>query len=126
MPNKLAHFAIEAEDVTRARQFYETVFSWKFEPWGPPDFYLIHNAGVHGALQKRSEVMPEGRKGFPCTFAVDNLSNTIRSIENAGGSIIGERFLIPSVGELIQFTDTEGNDATVMQYESERAAEMGL
>jgi len=46
------------------------------------------------------------------------------SLENAPQ--ISERFSIPAVGELVQFQDTEGNDATVMQYQTERATEMGL
>jgi uncharacterized protein len=53
MPNNVASFAIHATDVQRARRFYEAVFGWQFEPWGPPDFYLIHtgdetNPGVQG------------------------------------------------------------------------------
>ena len=33
---------IQADDIERARRFYERVFGWRFESWGPPDFYLIH------------------------------------------------------------------------------------
>ena len=28
----------------RARDFYQKVFGWEFEPWGPPNFYLIKTA----------------------------------------------------------------------------------
>lgn len=126
MLNKLAHFAIEADDVERARLFYEAVFGWTFEPWGPPDFYLIHGAGVHGALQKRSHPMPEGRKGFECSFAVEDLNNSITAIEKNGGSAAGQSHTIPTVGQLIGFTDTEGNAAIIVRYESERLKEMGL
>ncbi len=41
MPNNIDRFAIHADDVSRARRFYENVFGWKFEAWGPPDFYLV-------------------------------------------------------------------------------------
>jgi predicted enzyme related to lactoylglutathione lyase len=40
MPN-IAHFAINAENLPRARTFYERVFGWVFNAWGPPDFYQI-------------------------------------------------------------------------------------
>ncbi len=56
MPNDVVHFAISADDCERAKKFYETVFGWKFEAWGPPGFWLIQtspNASVRGALQKR-------------------------------------------------------------------------
>lgn len=126
MPNKLAHFAIEADDVDRARRFYESVFGWRFSPWGPPGFYLIEGAGVKGALQKRRETAPSGRKGFECTFAVDDLNETITRIEAAGGHILGGRHAIPTVGELCQWADTEGNEALIMQYAPERMKEMNL
>ena len=42
MPNHLAHFAIPADDVERARRFYEGVFGWRIEAWGPPDFYVVY------------------------------------------------------------------------------------
>ncbi len=126
MPNVLAHFAIEADDVERARAFYELAFGWRFEAWGPPGFYLIHDAGVHGALQQRSGSNEPGRHGFECTFAVADLETAVTAIEGAGGTLIGERITIPTVGRLMQFADTEGNRAIVMQYEAERAAEMGL
>ncbi len=126
VPNKLAHFAIEAENVDRARRFYERVFGWRFEPWGPPEFYLIHGAGVHGALQIRTQPLPEGRKGFECSFAVDNLDVTMGAIKDAGGGLIGTKHAIPTVGELVQFADTEGNEAIIIQYEPERAKDLGM
>lgn len=126
MPNKLAHFAIEAEDVERARLFYEAVFAWTFEPWGPPDFYLIHGAGVHGALQKRTQAIADGRKGFQCSFAVDDLARSMQAIENAGGTVNGQSQTIPTVGHLLGFADTEGNEAIIIQYEPERLRELGL
>jgi hypothetical protein len=41
MPATFRHFSINADDVQRAKGFYEAVFGWTFEPWGPPDFYLL-------------------------------------------------------------------------------------
>ena len=79
MPNNVAAFAIHADDVARARRFYEAVFGWKFEPWGPPDFYLIHTGderqpGVQGLMHKRQQ--PKGVGGpncFECTISVDDV-----------------------------------------------------
>lgn len=126
MPNKLAHFAIEAQDVLRAKAFYETVFGWTVEPWGPPDFYQITGAGVHGALQIRSEPVGSGRKGFPLTFAVTDLAASTKLIEAAGGAILSEPFKIPTVGELVAFADTEANEAIIMQYEPAQLASLNL
>ena len=48
MPATLRHFAINADDVQRAKAFYEKVFGWAFNPWGPPNFYRdeIHCSAV--------------------------------------------------------------------------------
>jgi uncharacterized protein len=126
MPNKLAHFAIEADDVDRARRFYEHVFGWTFEPWGPPGFYLIHGAGVHGALQSRREPLPEGRKGFQCSFAVDDLDSSMALIRAAGGTVAAHTHTIPTVGRLVEFLDTERNEAIIIQYEPEQLKTLGL
>jgi predicted enzyme related to lactoylglutathione lyase len=125
MPNRLAHFAIEAADVDRAKTFYESVFGWDFEPWGPPEFYLIHGAGVAGALQKRQAPLPEGRKGFECSFAVDSLKASRDKVETAGGKLLGAAVTIPTVGQLVQFLDTEGNQAILIEYEPERLKAFG-
>ncbi|MEE4281324.1 MAG: VOC family protein [Pseudomonadales bacterium] len=126
MPNRLAHFAIEADDVERAKIFYESVFGWQFEAWGPPGFYLLHNAGLHGALQQRLEPLGHGRAGFHCSIAVDDLDATSELIEHAGGRVIGDRHTIPAVGELCEFVDTEGNEATIIVYAGEQRKALGL
>lgn len=126
MPNPVVHFAIEAENVERARAFYETVFQWRFEAWGPPGFYLIEEAGIHGALQQRAGSSEPGARGFECTVAVPDLAATAAAIERAGGRLLSDAIKIPTVGTLRQFADTEGNQAVAMQYESEQAARLGI
>ena len=40
--NNVVHFAVHADDLDRAQAFYAGVFGWRFEAWGPPDFFRIH------------------------------------------------------------------------------------
>ena len=123
MPNNLAAFGITCDDVGRARRFYEAVFGWRFEPWGPPDFYLIHTGdaadpGVQGLMQARREpVRGSGMTGFECTIGVDNIDSTIKAVEAHGGKIAMAKFHIPTVGTGFYFNDTEGNFVGAMQYE---------
>jgi predicted enzyme related to lactoylglutathione lyase len=122
MPNTLSFFAINADDVPRARRFYETVFGWSFEPWGPPNFYLIETgkeqSAVRGGLQERRELAP-GQKmiGFECTISVANIDQAIRAIEANGGRIAAPKFHIPTVGTVAYFFDTEGNVAGIIRQE---------
>jgi predicted enzyme related to lactoylglutathione lyase len=121
MPAKLCHFAINADDVQRARRFYESVFDWTFEPWGPPNFYQVKNAGqgLLGALQERRELAPGVRMaGYEATLGVKDLKATIAAVEAGGGRILMQPYRIEGVGELIYFEDTEGNFVGAMQYEA--------
>jgi predicted enzyme related to lactoylglutathione lyase len=124
MPNNyVARFAINADNVSSARDFYQKVFDWKFEPWGPPNFYLIETAdappgGSGGLLQERRELVPGGRMiGFECTIVVENLDETIRAIEKNGGTMVTAKFHIPTVCTVAYFQDTEGNVAAVSELE---------
>ena len=124
MANFVDYFAINADDVPRARKFYESVFGWTFEPWGPPGFYLIETdrtrtGAIRGALQERRELVP-GQKmvGYECTIVVDNIDRTLRAIEASGGRVAAPKFHIPNVGTIAYFFDSEGNVAGLRQPET--------
>jgi uncharacterized protein len=121
MPNNLTFFAVHADNLPRARRFYEGVFGWKFEPWGPPDFFLIstgtkNDPGVGGALQKRHNLV-DGKSPFcyECTIGVEDVDAVAKAVETYGGKVIMPKCEIPTVGHLIKFQDPEGNVAGAKQ-----------
>lgn len=122
MPH-LAHFSINADDLPRARRFYENVFGWKFTPYGPPGFFQIDMGPVPpqpvmGALQQRRALLPGVElKGFECTLSVPDVHATARAIEANGGKIVMQVVTLPTVGQLLFFEDPEGNLAGAMQYD---------
>ncbi len=122
MPNHVRFFAITADDVERARAFYEAVFGWTFEDWGPPGFYLIHGAGLSGALQERHEPLAGTHpRSFELTVGVDDIDAIARKVVAAGGVITMQKTHLETVGTLIHFTDSEGNRMGAMQYDSDGA-----
>ena len=115
------HFAINADDVPRAKAFYEQVFGWSFTPWGPPNFYQTRDVGegVIGALQGRRELSPGVKtNALETTFAVEDLAATLAALEAAGAKILMPRVRIEGVGDLIYFQDPEGNILGAMQYDA--------
>lgn len=124
MPANLASFAIHVDDIDRARAFYEAVFGWDFEPWGPPGFYLIHTGdeaspGIQGLMHRRQAPRSgTGLNGVEPTFAVDDVDVIAAAVVAHGGTITFAKGVIPTVGALIRFLDTEGNDIGAMQYET--------
>jgi predicted enzyme related to lactoylglutathione lyase len=123
MPTNLAHFAINADDLKRARSFYENVFGWNFQPWGPPGFFQVftgdkNNPGVQGAMQQRRELVKgERMNGFECTISVESIDRVAAAVEANGGKIVMNKVTITGVGTLIFFKDPEGNFAGAMQYD---------
>jgi uncharacterized protein len=119
MPATLRHFAINADDVPRAKRFYEDVFGWTFTPWGPPGFYQTRDSGGGhlGALQGRRDVGGQRMPGMELTFGVDDINAAVAAIEAHGGKILMQPFRLEGMGELIFFQDSEGNIAGAMQYE---------
>ncbi len=115
----LAHFSINADDVDRARAFYEKVFGWKSSAWGPPGFYQLEGPGVMAALQGRRDLVAGTRTvGFECTLAVESIDATERAVLAAGGKILLPRSIIATVGTLMFFQDPEGNAFGAMQYDA--------
>jgi predicted enzyme related to lactoylglutathione lyase len=120
MANNVSFFAIHVDDLDRAQRFYEQVFGWSLEPWGPPGFLMIRtgDGGIGGAMHKRHEPLTgSGMRGFECTIGVADIDATIRAIEGNGGRIGMAKFTIPTVGSGCYFYDTEGNWAGAMQYD---------
>ena len=120
----LASFAIHVDDVDRAHRFYEAVFGWRFEQWGPPGFYLIHTGdaaspGIQGIMHARHEPRTGGGlNGFEPTFSVDDVDAVAAAVVANGGTIVYPKAAIPTVGTLIRFLYPEGNDVGAMAYET--------
>lgn len=124
--SQVAHYAINADDVDRALRFYQKVFGWKFQAYGPPGFYMVDEESaktavpLRGSLQKRREILPGvGIRGFECTISVENIEAAADRIEKNGGKIVMPVCTLAGVGRLLFFQDPEGNIAGAMQYDSE-------
>ena len=121
MFNTVQNFSIECDDVERAKAFYEAVFAWRIEPWGPPGYYRVFTGsaeqpGIGGDLRgRRAPLTGTGSPSFECTITVESLARTMAAIEAHGGRIANRPYLIEGVGELVYFEDTEGNRAGIMQ-----------
>ena len=125
MSTPVAHFAINADDLPRARRFYENVFGWKFQAWGPPGFYMIDMGAANptplfqGSLQQRRELMPGVRMtGFECTISVPDIQAVAAGIEANGGTVVMPACTLAGIGRLLFFRDPEGNLAGAMEYDS--------
>jgi predicted enzyme related to lactoylglutathione lyase len=119
----VAHFAVNANDMERAKAFYAGAFGWSFQAFGPPGFYMIQGAGgpggMYASLQQRREIVP-GKPiyGLECSLSVENSEKAEAAIKKAGGKIVMPRTVIAGVGKLFFFEDTEGNIMGAMEYDA--------
>ena len=117
MSTDIAHFAINADDPEASLRFYEALFGWRFEPWGPPGFFRMEReSGPVIALQQRRDLGGVRMTGFECTVAVDDVGAVAEAVVANGGRLLMERTAIPGVGELIFFEDPAGNVAGAIQF----------
>jgi uncharacterized protein len=118
---RVVHFEIPANDLDRAERFYTTVFGWKAQTFGNPDYRLLITGedgapGIDGALATRTGPPANGATGaWVCTVEVDDLAETERAVVAAGGTQVRDRAAIPGVGSVSYFTDTEGNLFNALQ-----------
>ncbi|GAB1319956.1 hypothetical protein MFIFM68171_10166 [Madurella fahalii] len=122
---------ISANDVSRAEKFYAAVFNWSFhdppanQSDGPKTrLFSFTSAGValHGGIQHKPETSntgtPAAGHGGVCIYwLVEDLAETAKVIEHAGGKMIGSMEPIKEgeSGFYRYFEDTEGNVGAVHQ-----------
>lgn len=123
MANRVIHFEIQADDVARAKKFYEDAFGWEISQMmtvetGGMDYWGLKTGedgtpGINGGLYQR----PADNKLFTydCTLSVDDIDKAIEDVKKSGGQIHGEKMEIPGVGWFAHGTDTEGNKFGLMQ-----------
>jgi hypothetical protein len=112
---ELCHFAVQCDDVQRAKKFYESVFAWTMSGYrgvGTDEFQrIVTDQGKHiGAVQDR-KFNPANERilGFECSVSVPDVEEITRKVESAGGTMLMRKTAIPGVGWIVKFLDTEGN-----------------
>jgi uncharacterized protein len=126
--NPVVHFEMPYEDNKRMAQFYSSVFGWKTMHMGEEmgNYVLATTAesdqntgrpknpgAINGGFHPK---MPEYPIQHPSVvIAVENIKESMKSIQQAGGKVLGEPMDIPGVGLYVSFLDTEGNRSSILQ-----------
>ncbi len=114
------YFEIQADDVARAKSFYEKVFGWGFErnQFAPIEYYWIRHENLGGGLLARPVPKPQGMCGtnaFCCSFETDDIDAVSARIMANGGVVAMPKFPIQGVCWHAYFLDTEGNVFGIFQ-----------
>jgi hypothetical protein len=113
---RVIHFEISVDDPERAKKFYEDVFGWKIEKWGPVDYWLIMTGdksepGIDGAIKKRGTP----QESTINTINVPSIDEFIKKVKKNGGKVLMPKMTIPGIGYNTYCQDTEGNVFGIME-----------
>lgn len=122
--NRVIHFEIQADDVARAKDFYEKVLGWEISQMmtkekGGMDYWGVvtgkDTPGINGGLYQRPAEADKQYHRYDCTIEVPDLDAAIAAVKANGGTITREKVEMSGLGYFASALDTEGNRFGLMQ-----------
>lgn len=125
--NPVVHFEMPAKDRQRMADFYTKAFGWETKMLGEEMGNYVTVMTTDADEQGRPKmpgainggfypIQPDMPAQYPSVvIAVDDINESIKTVREAGGEILGEPMDIPQVGKYVSFIDTEGNRVSILQ-----------
>lgn len=109
---------VAAEDLQRARAFYQKLFGWTFERMpGPMEYWIAQTTGgdgkpaVHvGMMARRS---PQQR--ITAYVTVESIDASMEEVRRLGGQVLMPKMAVPKMGWFAVCMDTEQNGFALWQ-----------
>lgn len=113
MTNALNWFEIPANDIERAKKFYNRIFETELVPMEAGDGFPMGmfpaEDGVSGAVIQGEGYTPSAEGSVVYLNGGDDLNTVLNKVESAGGKIAKPKTNIGENGFIAYFIDTEGN-----------------
>ncbi|MBI4415043.1 MAG: VOC family protein [Candidatus Kerfeldbacteria bacterium] len=121
--DKVVHFELPADDVQRAKKFYQSSFGWGAMDMPEMKYVIMHTVAVddqqmpkeagaiNGGMTKRNELV----KAPSLSINVDDLAAAVNKVKTAGGTIVKDKIVVGDMGVMAYFKDTEGNILSLWQ-----------
>ena len=109
--DKINYIEFPALDIEATKAFFEKVFGWSFEDYGP-EYAAFSDQGIDGGFYK-SELTSSASAGSALVvFYSDALEDAQDRVVEAGGTIIKSIFPFPG-GRRFHFREPGGNELAV-------------
>lgn len=114
MKNPVVYFEIPVLDLSRAAEFYSTVFDCELErveiDGNEMALFpkLQQSGGITGALAQGNSYVP-GKQGTRIYFFTPSIDSTLEKVLRAGGQVLYPKTSIGELGWVAEFEDSEGN-----------------
>lgn len=105
---RIDYVEFPAGDIATTKAFYNDVFDWVFEDYGP-EYTAFHDGRLSGGFYQSPNA--PGHGALVVIYAVD-LEAVQQKVKKAGGRIVKETFTFPG-GRRFHFSDPSGNELAV-------------
>lgn len=117
MTSSVVHFELPADDVERAKKFYEQAFGWTMRSMPGMGYTLVGTTATDehgmpvaaGAINGGMVAREEPITAPVITIKVDDIAAAVRAIEERGGVIVRSAMAVGGAGFSAYFRDPEGN-----------------
>ena len=124
--NPVVHFELPYKDAKRIAKFYADCFGWKITSLGEQSGnYILAQTAVKDAKPGFPAgsidggfypIKPDWPGQYPSiVIGVENIDESIKKINQHGGTVLGEPISIPDFGIYVSCIDTEGNRNSIIQ-----------
>ncbi len=108
---KINYVEFPATDISATKAFFEDVFGWTFQDYGP-DYTAVTNGGLDGGFYT-SELAARTEAGSVLVVLYSNdLEATLDKVVEGGGIVVKEIFSFPG-GRRFHFIEPSGNELAV-------------
>lgn len=120
--NTIGYFEIQSSSPSRDKEFYGSVFGWKFfkEESFPIEYYRIETNSINGGLLLRPAKVPSaggGTNAYVCSVQVDNFDETADLILKNGGETALPKFAVPGRCWQGYFIDPDNNTFGIFEVD---------
>ena len=109
--HKIDYVEFPSGDMDKTKAFFLRVFGWRFTDYGS-DYTAFHNAGIDGGFFKSDQASKTAQGAALIVFFSENLEESQKLIEHAGGTIVTPIFAFPG-GRRLHFTEPMGNEFAI-------------
>lgn len=116
---EITHVELPADDIERAKAFYEAVAGWSFGKMEGSDDYWLFRAGEGqgGAIGRRGHDVGNVIRVY---ITVDHLEEAVATAEAHGGRVVQGPTDISGMGRYAAVTDPEGTEIGLWEVTPQR------
>lgn len=89
---RIDYVEIPVTDLDKTRAFFEALYGWEFQEWGP-DYYSFSDGRLDGGLRRADEAAPAS--GVLLVFYSSDLERDYERVQALGATISQEIFEFP-------------------------------